>query len=341
MFIRRSLTAAAAALALLPAAAGGGETGRPVSPDATAPGLPESPEAAPVLRNSVLIKDRYVYLGDIFANAGQFARKAVAHAPAPGKRTSLDARWLYRIAQVYGLKWRPVSLSQAIVIERAAVTISAAEIEDAVHSALIERGAKPGMELEIATGRSPMHIPVDADGAVPQVKQISYDSRSGRFTAVVAAPADDPAAQRLRVTGRAHAMEETPVAVRPLRRGETISARDIAMKPVRKSRLQHDTIMVIDDLVGMSPRRNLSPGDAIRETEIEKPLLVRRGKLVTLELSFVAMRLTAQGKALENGAEGDYVRVRNTQSNQVVEGEVDRTGRVVVTMTSPFKQASR
>ena len=45
------------------------------------------------------------------------------------------------------------------------------------------------------------------------------------------------------------------------------------------------------------------------------------------------MILTAQGKALDNGADGDTVRITNTQSKKVIEAEVTGMGRVAVLPT--------
>ena len=42
------------------------------------------------------------------------------------------------------------------------------------------------------------------------------------------------------------------------------------------------------------------------------------------------MLLTARGKALQHGSEGDVIRISNTQSNQTIEAEVVGSGRVAV-----------
>ena len=42
------------------------------------------------------------------------------------------------------------------------------------------------------------------------------------------------------------------------------------------------------------------------------------------------MLLTARGKALQHGSEGDVIRIANTQSNQTIEAEVVGSGRVAV-----------
>jgi flagella basal body P-ring formation protein FlgA len=42
------------------------------------------------------------------------------------------------------------------------------------------------------------------------------------------------------------------------------------------------------------------------------------------------MRLTARGKALDSGSQGDVIRVVNEQSKQVVEGTVAAAGQVAI-----------
>ncbi len=42
------------------------------------------------------------------------------------------------------------------------------------------------------------------------------------------------------------------------------------------------------------------------------------------------MVLTAQGKALKSGSDGDIVQIKNQRSNQVIEAEVIAPGRVAV-----------
>ena len=55
-------------------------------------------------------------------------------------------------------------------------------------------------------------------------------------------------------------------------------------------------------------------------------VLSLRGSLVTMKIETPFMTVTAQGKAQQDGAEGEIVRVINTQSNRVVEGTVTGPG---------------
>ncbi|MDH3236305.1 MAG: flagellar basal body P-ring formation chaperone FlgA, partial [Alphaproteobacteria bacterium] len=82
------------------------------------------------------------------------------------------------------------------------------------------------------------------------------------------------------------------------------------------------------DIVGQAARRSLPSGQPVRDGDIEAPTLVRRGALVTMEISTPMMRLTARGKALDNGTLGETVRLRNIQSKRVIQGTVVGLDRV-------------
>ena len=56
------------------------------------------------------------------------------------------------------------------------------------------------------------------------------------------------------------------------------------------------------------------------------PIMVAKNSLVTVRLQNERMQLTVQGRALEDGAEGDVVRVMNTSSNTVVSAVVVDSG---------------
>jgi flagellar basal body P-ring formation protein FlgA len=59
-------------------------------------------------------------------------------------------------------------------------------------------------------------------------------------------------------------------------------------------------------------------------------VVVAKGALVTLILQTPSMRLTARGRALDEGGIGDSIRVANAQSRTVVAGVVLANGQVAV-----------
>src|SRR3546814_2370244 len=76
------------------------------------------------------------------------------------------------------------------------------------------------------------------------------------------------------------------------------------------------------DLVGMSPRRGLAANTPIRIHDVERPIDVARGDTVVMTLQSGALMITARGRALDQGALGQVVRVLNVDSNRTVEAVV-------------------
>jgi flagella basal body P-ring formation protein FlgA len=94
-------------------------------------------------------------------------------------------------------------------------------------------------------------------------------------------------------------------------------------------------ILEPEDLAGFSPKRTLRAGTPIRVAEVQPPVVVSKGALVTLVLDTPSMTLTARGRALEDGGDGDTIRVTNAQSRTTVQGVVTGAGKVAVPYSGP------
>ena len=183
--------------------------------------------------------------------------------------------------------------------------------------------------MELSNRMLRLHIAGDATATIA-VDDAVYEPRTKRFTAIIVAPADDPSAKRIRVTGRLIKISEVPVLARRVLAGEIIVEGDIKWIKVRSARLQRDIILDAGGLVGMSPQRGLRAGKPVRTSEVRRPLMVAKRSLVTIILRAPSLLLMSQGRALEQGSDGDTIRVVNTQSNKVIEAEITGPGQVTV-----------
>lgn len=288
------------------------------------------PEAPVMLNAKVTVSGEMVLLGDLFQNAGEAGNRPVAYAPQPGKKALFDARWLARVAKAYKLDWRPLGSRERAAVDRASIVIPRDDIEDTIQATLLnDFGAEAGLQIELSNASLRLHVPVDAEATVA-VDDVKFDERSGRFSAFVSAPADDPNAPRARVTGHLIHMTEVPVLNRRIMGGDIIREGDIEWVKIRSKRLQNDAISDVSQLIGLSAKRGLRVGQPIRTSEVRAPLLVTKGQVVTLIVKTPAMTLTSQGRAMEDGSRGDVIRITNTQSHTTVEGTINRAGVVTV-----------
>jgi flagella basal body P-ring formation protein FlgA len=292
-------------------------------------GGPAAAAAEAILKIAVIVEGRYITLGDLFENAGARTKTNVAYAPSPGKRAIFDARWLYRVARANGLKWRPFNLKTRAVVERAGQEIRRAEIVDALMSEFKERGLDDDIEIDFG-GRS-MRLYVAANrAATVGIESLNHDPNTGRFVATIAVPAGDPAAHRLRITGRIYTLISVPVLSKKLYRGDIIRKHHLEWKKIRKTKILRQTITEPEQLIGMAAKRLIGADRPIRTAQIRRPLLIAKGGLVTIRLNYANMSLTAQGRSLDEGSLGDVVRITNSQSKNIVEARVTGANRVRV-----------
>jgi flagella basal body P-ring formation protein FlgA len=281
------------------------------------------------LNTEITVEGDTVTLNHLFSGLGDRGATPIARAPKPGEEVRLPADWLARVARAYQIDWRPASNLQQASLRRAAQRIGGERIVDAIRAELTARGVDGELEVQLDNRDIALVLPVNAPARVT-VAGFSYDRNSGRFTANVMAPDAQRPLARATVSGKALSMIEVPVLNRRVGRDEVIGQRDIAWvsRPVDAVTANH--IRDARKLVGMSARRSIRPDRPVRETDVTAPVLVPRNSLVTLMLQTDQMRLTAQGRALQDGARGEMIRVVNTKSNTTVSGVVVADGTVTV-----------
>lgn len=287
----------------------------------------------PMLRDRAELHDDVIRLGDLWDNLDtRQAETVVAKAPQPGKRISVDGRWLSGIATTHGVAWTPHSIMDRIVLDRPGRTIDTQVVEGHMRSLLESEGVSGPFDLEF-TNRSALNVMVAANAAEKiALHDLNLDRASGRFTATLEAPAGDVNAQRIRLSGRIHETARVPVLVRSVGRGSIITERDIKWVDVREGTMRKDAAMELDDVVGLEPRRTIKADSPISLADLQRPVLVTRNSNVTLILEIPGMQLTAQGKALDDGGQGDVVRVTNLQTKRTVDGVVESSGVVRVSL---------
>lgn len=295
-----------------------------------------------LLKTQVVVEGPVVRLGDIFDGLGEQAATPLARAPEPGKRAEVGARWLAAVAQAYALPWRPSSPLERVVIERASVVIETVRIEEAVRDALSRRGTTGDLSLVFDNPDQRLYLPSEVQPSLA-VTGLSHDPQSGRFVANLAAPAEGPALKRMAVTGRVVEMTEIPVLRRRMGPHEIIRQQDVEWQRVRADRVGRNALTDAGALLGKSPRRPVRAGEPLFSGDLQAPIVVAKNALVTIRLETARMVLTAQGRALDQGAEGDVIRVINTNSSKIINAIVADPGtvRVQPTATGSTRQEAR
>jgi len=281
------------------------------------------------LKSHISVEGRFITLGDLFMQAGEAAHVIVGDAPAPGRRLVFEARRLAAFSAQHGLTWKNTARLDRVFIQRASHKITTSVILQAVTQAL-ENEAGPGaLEIELSDRNVKLDVPSHFGDRVA-ITDLSYDPASGYFEAVLSAGGDDPESVSTHISGRAYQAFDVPTLKRAHRAGDVIEAGDVEWKRLRQNRIGRTVITNEADLVGMSLKRRIAQGQPLRKSDVERPIIVNSGALITLIYRSPGIMLTAEGRTLSKGGTGDVIRVINTQSKRTVQATVTSSHEAVV-----------
>jgi flagella basal body P-ring formation protein FlgA len=220
---------------------------------------------------------------------------------------------------------RPLALPLlAMLAGQAGAATAAAQVEQAARAQLqrqLEQAqlSEPQFELALVAARPapPCAQPLEIE---------PLDTRQlARMRFAVRCPAGD--GWRLEYVVRAHVSAMVAVAASPVAAGETLTDAAVTLER-RDITLVPDAVGDPQAVVGQSSRRMLRAGDILRSGQLAAPVLVKRGDQVVMLARRDGVEVSTSGEALDSGARGAVVRVRNGGSGQVVRMRVTAAGTV-------------
>ncbi|ANP37292.1 MULTISPECIES: flagellar basal body P-ring formation chaperone FlgA [Rhodobacterales] len=116
------------------------------------------------------------------------------------------------------------------------------------------------------------------------------------------------------------------VPVRTVRPKEILTASDLALKPGEVLGALSDP----EEVIGQEARVALYPGRPLRPGDVGPPAIVERNDMVILTFVQGGLSISAEGRALGRGAEGELIRVMNLASRTTVTGRIAADGSVEV-----------
>lgn len=220
----------------------------------------------------------------------------------------------------------------AIVAWPAAATVAtpsqrfdAPALADAVQQVLPENGQKVTVRLD-----NPRLL-VDAPATASlSVEDLAVEADGRRFTAQAQVTESGRVLATVPLAGRLVTTVSLPVLTRAMRPGDLVTAGDIDWRETESTPGTEQYLTRAEDILNKTPRRPVRAGVPLRGFDLGPPVVVKRGSQVALVYENGRLHITAQGRALGDGAAGDTIRVVNLTSSRTVEGRVSPDGAVRV-----------
>jgi flagella basal body P-ring formation protein FlgA len=167
------------------------------------------------------------------------------------------------------------------------------------------------------------HTPVP-----PHLENWHVDERSHTFQVELLSCQGRPTQE---IQGRFKVYVDIPVLSRPLTPQQLISEQDITLMRVPLDQVHNQTIQHISELIGAHSAQGSLPTMApLMRFHVKHPYAVKNGQLITVSYVMPKLSLMIKAKALQDGHKGDYIRVQNLDSKQIIEATIDGAGHACV-----------
>lgn len=203
------------------------------------------------------------------------------------------------------------------------------EIREAVET-FIEAGIDgPGRVSAVRIDRLDPRLRLTRCQAPLSVWQPHGHASAGRLTLGVRC--DEPSPWKVYVPVVLERQLAVVAVTRPVAPGHRLERADLVMRDTDVTRLRGDYFNDPDQVIGMEVRQSLNAGAVVGQRSVRAARLVARGQSLVIEASNGSIAVNMTGEALQDGREGQRIRVRNRSSQRVIEARVVAEGRVRVT----------
>ncbi len=115
-----------------------------------------------------------------------------------------------------------------------------------------------------------------------------------------------------------------------LSKGDLLTSECVGKKSVPPQAFPPGALEDPGEVIGMRAVRAIRAGAVLRKDQFRPEPILRKGQKVEIVLEAKNLRIVAPGQSLEDGGQGESIRVLNTSSRQVIVARVVDGKRVVV-----------
>jgi flagella basal body P-ring formation protein FlgA len=127
---------------------------------------------------------------------------------------------------------------------------------------------------------------------------------------------------KVKLSGWVDVFESVVCACRNLKKREIIEEDDLCLARKNISHLSSKILTDTGKAVGLVVKHTIKKDACIKEWMLEKPLVVKRGDMITILAESGNLRVTARGRVLVKGHMGELIRVQNSMSKKVIYARV-------------------
>ena len=217
------------------------------------------------------------------------------------------------------------------VAVQATNTITVREALASVSEALVKAGAGNEVKARISGAREDDVIAQDTRPIAAQVDDLNLDKDHNQWQATLLLSAGGKNLAPIKLSGSYEEMTQVPVLKHNMGAGEIISQDDIDWTAEPATHMHKNTVTDAGEMIGKSPKHVISQNRPIRHDEIAMPAIINKGSHIALIYKTRNLEIRTLGEAMDSGAKGEVIRVKNLASKSVLQGTIEAADNVRIT----------
>jgi len=204
------------------------------------------------------------------------------------------------------------------------------KFQEAFTQHLCRRLGKASSDVVVSEFNVDGNKPVPAGAVDFQMSQKERNRIEGYVKLIALVTVNGVVRNKVKLSGRVDVFESVVCASRNLNRGETINEGDVHL--ARKNVLEKPSEYVTDPskVTGLMAKHGIKANTFIKGWMLEKFPVVNKGDLVTIIAESSGLKITAPGRVLMKGFEGELVKVENLMSKKEIYAKIVNPSTVTV-----------
>lgn len=251
----------------------------------------------------------------------------IDRAAAPGTTTRIPGKSVVEAITRNGVNISKIGYEfpGEIIVQRASRKLRIEEVRPVIEE-FLKNQSREAVLRDIAIAKGEQTFPGEIEMKVLAVSP----SQNGNITASLVITNERGETIPTEVKAKIDEYRELPVTTRGLSKGSVIGSGDIARARFNVAELPFGSEPANGDLIGLEITRSLAGGQIIETGAVRVPPVITVGGIVTVLYRTDFFEATATGTALDAGAVGHEIRVRNDASKKIVKGTILEPGIVKV-----------
>lgn len=165
--------------------------------------------------------------------------------------------------------------------------------------------------------------------STPLKATMPHNSRlSARFSVTVQCESEKP--WQLYVPVTVAKMANIYVANSALMKGDVVNESDLRLVKTDINQLHSRPMFSANNIVGMVAKHPIAQGSPFTENYLKFPTLIKKGESVAIVAAAGGLNIRMTGEALDSGAIGQRIRIKNASSKKIIEAIVINSNTVQV-----------